>query len=83
MILMELSEYEELKGQIPDKESAFEKGQIVALAYIADCIGVSVAFSGVEGIIRKIESGRKLKRENIKLKPAPNSIYTKIKECKL
>ncbi len=46
MNLMKLSEYEEIKGEIPGKAEAFEKGQIVAFAYMADCMGCSVAFNG-------------------------------------
>lgn len=58
MTLMELKEYEEIKGEIPDKETAFEKGQIVAFAYMADCLG-SPVFSGMEFVVRKIERERK------------------------
>ena len=58
MTLMSLDEYEEIKGKVADKETAFEKGQIVAFAYMADCIG-SPVFSGMEFIVRKIERERK------------------------
>lgn len=61
MNLMKLSEYEEIKGEIFDKAEAFEKGQIVAFAYMADCMGCSLTFNGMEELVRKIESGRKTK----------------------
>ena len=61
MALMELTEYEEIKGEIPSKAEAFEKGQIVAFAYMADCMGCSLVFDGMEGLVRKIESGRQHK----------------------
>lgn len=61
MTLMKLSEYEEIKGEVSGKAEAFEKGQIVAFAYMADCMGCSLAFNGMEELVRKIESGRKLK----------------------
>lgn len=60
--LITLDEYEGLKGEVADKASAFEKGQIVAFAYMADCINASVSFEGMDGVIRKIESGRRLMR---------------------
>jgi len=63
MILMSLDEYEEIKGEVADKATAFEKGQIVAFAYMADCLG-SVSFQGMEAVVRKIErewsKGRKI-----------------------
>lgn len=61
MILMKLSEYEEIKGEIFDKPEAFEKGQIVAFAYMADCMGCSLAFNGIDELVKKIKSGRKPK----------------------
>ncbi len=57
MTLMSLDEYEEIKGKVTDKATAFEKGQIVAFAYMADCLG-SVAFQGMEAVVRKIERER-------------------------
>lgn len=57
MTLMSLDEYEEIKGKVADKGTAFEKGRIVAFAYMADCIG-SPVFSGMEFIVRKIERER-------------------------
>lgn len=73
MVLMELSEYEEIKGELSGKEEAFEKGQTAALAYMADCLGVSPAFCGMEGVVRKIESGRKLKDKSFEEWKAANS----------
>lgn len=61
MTLMSLNEYEEIKGKVPDKATAFEKGQIVAFAYMADCLG-SPVFSGMEFIVRKIERERKRRK---------------------
>lgn len=61
MILMKLSEYEEIKGEIFDKPEAFEKGQIVAFVYMADCMGCSLAFNGMDKLVKKIKSGRKPK----------------------
>ena len=61
MTLMSLDEYEEIKGEVTDKATAFEKGQIVAFAYMADCLG-SPVFSGMESIVRKIERERKRSR---------------------
>ncbi len=61
MNLMKLSEYEEIKGEIPGKAEAFDKGQAVAFAYMADCMGCSLVFNGMEELVRKIESGRKTK----------------------
>mgnify|MGYP006873110965 CR=1 FL=1 len=58
MELMSLEEYEEIKGSVKDKQTAFAKGQIVVFAYMADCLG-SPAFSGMEFICRKIERERK------------------------
>lgn len=63
MTLMSLAEYEKLKGKVSTKASAFEKGQIAAFAYIADCAGCSLTFGGMEDVVRKIESGRKLKQK--------------------
>ena len=57
MTLMSLDEYEEIKGEVADKTTAFEKGQIVAFAYMADCLG-SIAFQGMEAVVRKIERER-------------------------
>lgn len=57
MKLMSLAEYEEIKGEVADKEAAFEKGQIVAFAYMADCLG-SPVFQGMEAVVRKIERER-------------------------
>lgn len=57
MTLMSLDEYEEIKGEVADKAAAFEKGQIVAFAYMADCLG-SVAFQGMGAVVRKIERER-------------------------
>jgi len=57
MKLMSLAEYEEIKGEVADKASAFEKGQIVAFAYMADCLG-SPVFQGMEAVVRKIERER-------------------------
>ena len=57
MILMSIDEYEEIKGEVADKATAFEKGQIVAFAYMADCLR-SVAFQGMEAVVRKIERER-------------------------
>lgn len=54
---MSLAEYEEIKGEVADKASAFEKGQIVAFAYMADCLG-SPVFQGMEAVVRKIERER-------------------------
>ena len=42
MNLMKLSEYEEIKGEISGKSEAFEMGQTVAFAYMADCMGCSL-----------------------------------------
>lgn len=61
MILMKLSEYEEIKGEIFDKPEAFEKGQIVAFAYMADCMGCSLAFNGIDELVKKIKSRRRPK----------------------
>ena len=73
MNLMKLSEYEELKGEISDKSEAFEKGQIVAYAYMADCMGCSLAFNGMEELVKKIESGRKPKGKSFEEWKAVNS----------
>lgn len=62
MVLMLLSEYEQIKGEIPDKETAFEKGQIVAFAYMADCLG-SPNYGGMDSVVRKIERERKQGRK--------------------
>ena len=58
-VLIELDEYEAIKGKLESVEEAFRAGQVAAIAWIADCIGVSLAFDGMEGVLRKIESGRK------------------------
>lgn len=73
MNLMKLSEYEEIKGEIPGKAEAFEKGQIVAFAYMADCMGCSVAFNGMEELVKKIESGRRYKGRSFDEWKADNS----------
>ena len=73
MVLMKLSEYEEIKGELSGKEETFEKGQTAALAYMADCLGFSPAFSGMEGVVRKIENGRKLKDKPFEEWKAANS----------
>ena len=62
-ILISLDEYEAIKGNIQTVEEAFRAGQAVAFAWIADCLDVSLAFDGMEGVLRKIESGRRLKDE--------------------
>lgn len=58
-VLIELDEYEAIKGKLETVEDAFRAGQVATIAWIADCIGVSLAFNGMEGILKKIESGRK------------------------
>ena len=63
MKLMSLDEYEEIKGEVADIATAFEKGQIVAFAYLADCIGTP-AFQGMEAVVRKIERERS-KRDSL------------------
>lgn len=62
--LMTLSEYEELKGKIPSKKDAFRLGQVVAVAYFADCLEYSVAFPGMEKILQKIESSREIVKKD-------------------
>lgn len=60
--LMSYNEYKEIKGELKDIETAFEMGQKVAFAYMADCLGASLTYGGLERDIRKIESGRLLKK---------------------
>lgn len=73
MNLMKLSEYEEIKGGVSGKDEAFEKGQIVAFAYMADCMGCSLVFNGMEELVKKIESGRKRKGKSFDEWKADNS----------
>lgn len=73
MNLMKLSEYEELKGEVSGKQEAFEKGQIVVFAYMADCMGCSLTFNGMEELVKKIESGRKPKYKSFDEWKADNS----------
>lgn len=73
MTLMKLAEYEKIKGEISDKQEAFEKGQAVAFVYMADCIGCSLTFYGMEEIVKKIESGRKQKGKSFEEWKAVNS----------
>ena len=61
--LMAYSEYKEIKGELKDIETAFETGQRVAFAYMADCLGASLTYGGLERVIKKIESGRRLKNK--------------------
>ena len=61
--LMAYSEYKEIKGELKDIETAFDIGQKVAFAYMADCLGASLTYGGLERVIKKIESGRRLKNK--------------------
>lgn len=61
--LMAYSEYKEIKGEVKNIETAFEMGQKVAFAYMADCLGASLTYGGLELVIKKIESGRRLKNK--------------------
>lgn len=62
--LMAYSEYKEIKGELKDIETTFDMGQKVAFAYMADCLGASLTYGGLERVIRKIESGRRLKKND-------------------
>ena len=65
-VLMAYSEYKEIKGELKNIETAFDMGQKVAFAYMADCLGASLTYGGLERVIKKIESGRRLKNDKAK-----------------
>lgn len=54
--LMSYSEYKEIKGELKNIEIAFDMGQKVAFAYMADCLGASLTYGGLERVIKKVES---------------------------